>query len=690
MNVESDTALESSASFDYLRGVQELLELEELNAREGLTDEQRNRWRELNGSLFGLPDDLGEKREFFRVRTALSARLPAPDGGAGATVRSLSCGGMFLETGHRPEVGRELDLEVSFERRRSVTIPFRVEVRWVSPQRNSGAGFGVRFVDVDEEKRSAVLGVLRDRLLMELENAFEVYRFFFDHSPDASFLVDHNSRIVAHNTRGASLLTRKPGTLQDTRLDEIMNPEAAGTLDELISRIRAGAEKARVEIELREVESGDHVVLEVLAAPGRSGNLDLGTMLVGRDISDRRQVERQRRSLERRLYQADKLATLGRVAAGIAHDVNNPLAWVLSNLSLLQGYVSTLVELAESAARRPGSHEDLSDIAANLEEVVGESLEGIRRIRDIMRELKFFSRVDVDDRSAIDVNDVLDTACKILRNQLEQRARVVRDYGAVPLTFANFGKLSQLLINLIGNAAQAFDSPDVERNRVTLSSRVEANRILITVGDNGKGIPTHLQKNIFEPFFTSRPEAGGSGLGLPIARDATEALDGELTFTSEEGRGTEFIISLPVVEPERKGEPAAPSKTPIPRGQRPSLLVIDDERTLLRALKRTLRKRWRVTTAASAQEALDLFGAERFDAIACDVMIPGRSGLWLREELQRRHPGAELRMVFITGGAFTEREKTALEGLPNAVVEKPFDLEELEARLLDAASDLEE
>jgi len=297
--------------------------------------------------------------------------------------------------------------------------------------------------------------------------------------------------------------------------------------------------------------------------------------------------------------------------------------------------------------------------------------------------------VDVDDRSAIDVNDVLDTACKILRNQLEQRARVVRDYGAVPLTFANFGKLSQLLINLIGNAAQAFDSPDVERNRVTLSSRVEANRILITVGDNGKGIPTHLQKNIFEPFFTSRPEAGGSGLGLPIARDATEALDGELTFTSDEGRGTEFIVSLPVVEPERKDEPA-PSKTPIPRGQRPSLLVIDDERTLLRALKRTLRKRWRVTTAASAQEALDLFGAERFDAIACDVMIPGRSGLWLREELQRRHPGAELQMVFITGGAFTEREKTALEGLPNAVVEKPFDLEELEARLLDAASDLEE
>jgi hypothetical protein len=115
MNVESDTALESSASFDYLRGVQELLELEELNVGGGLTDEQRNRWRELNGSLFGLPDDLGEKREFFRVRTALSARLPASDGGAGATVRSLSYGGMFLERGNSPYTRHHARAEILFQ-----------------------------------------------------------------------------------------------------------------------------------------------------------------------------------------------------------------------------------------------------------------------------------------------------------------------------------------------------------------------------------------------------------------------------------------------------------------------------------------------------------------------------------------------------------------------------------------------
>lgn len=282
--------------------------------------------------------------------------------------------------------------------------------------------------------------------------------------------------------------------------------------------------------------------------------------------------------------------------------------------------------------------------------------------------------MDAQHEEDVDLRRALDVTVRIVRNQIAQRARVVRAYEEIATTHVNFGKVSQILLNLLTNAVRCFRTSDPDKNTITLSTRQQGDRILVGVADNGPGIPTELREKIFEPFFTSGCE-GGTGLGLPIARDAVRAIRGELLLQSEVGKGTSFTVCIPVLP--------GPSKRPSsrhgpPANRRASILVVDDEAVLLRSIERLLRRQFEVVTAATVEDALAVMGTRNFDVILCDVMMPGRSGLWMHEEAARTSPGVETRFIFMTGGIFGEQERKQLELLPNIIIEKPLDLGQLQ------------
>jgi len=669
----------------YLHIIDELLEIEARNLESGLDDTGRDRWRELTKMLFGPP--MSEKRRYFRVHAPRPAKVIHPKEDPNARVVTLSGGGLFLKTSLAPAVGTEMKVVVPFPLDDVVEMSFNTEVRWLArPTRGDDKGYGVglEFRDLDNDQRGAILGLLREHLIKNLELTLEKYSFFFRLSPDLTLLVDHHNHIVEANEQ-ARQLALEEGSIDDRDLFDLVSAETRPALLGAIATARRLSEAARCEIELPQ-KGRPSLPVEALVSAVRTNDLDLGILIAGRDMTERKQIEAQRRDLERRLYQADKLASLGQIAAGIAHDINNPLAWVQSNLVLLERYADPLVELVANAAERGETSKGVPvvDIAQNLEGAVKDSIEGVRRIASIISDLKMFSRVEVMQEAEIDVNEALETSLRMVRNQIEQRAHVVRDFGVIPRTLANFGKISQVFLNLITNASRSFETPGVAKNVVSLRTWVDQDAIKVSVGDNGRGIPPEVQSKIFEPFFTMGSSEEGTGLGLTIARDAVKALGGEITLKSEHGVGTEFIVSIPLKHlTSTKTDHGGQTRTP--NAVRYRLLVVDDEEILLRSFKRQLGARWDVDTARSGPEALERIVRETYDAILCDVMIPGMSGTSLYMELTARYPGIENKIVFMTGGTFGAREKQVLSDLPNVVVEKPFDMRELETLLLKTA-----
>jgi len=265
----------------------------------------------------------------------------------------------------------------------------------------------------------------------------------------------------------------------------------------------------------------------------------------------------------------------------------------------------------------------------------------------------------------------------MLRNELKYRARVERDLRATSAVRANSARLGQVFLNLIMNAAQALDESGIKRNVVTVSSFEDAGDVVVTVQDNGPGIPPEIIARIFDSFFTTKPRGVGTGLGLPISQGIVRSMGGEITVDSRPGVGSIFRVRLPAV-----AAPAASvtSETTLPSHgfSRRRILAIDDEALLLKAYRRMLGDMHDVQTAVGAQEALRVLANDRqFDAILCDLQMPDVSGAELYGTVRLRYPGLADRFIFVTGGAFSSDAKRFLEESACSVINKPFRVEEL-------------
>jgi PAS domain S-box-containing protein len=441
---------------------------------------------------------------------------------------------------------------------------------------------------------------------------------------------------------------------------------------------RRSDEKAREMIETA-MREGTHLFDWELAA--RSGIRSHSTMMLSRIELEGRVVlhasvrdESASRALQVRMAQADRLSTMGLMAAGVAHEINNPLTYVVFNLQRLSGNLDKLtVDLG--AADADGPMEMLLRNSGRCAEV---ALEGVARIRKIVQGLGTFSRIEDSELSVVSINAAIDQAAGVIQNELRFRATLIKDFGELPPIAASEGKLSQVFLNLLVNACHAIAEGDPANNRIVVRTWAEAGQLFAEVSDTGSGIPPENIERIFEPFFTTKGIGVGSGLGLAMCRTIIEQLGGRLSVESELGKGSRFQIRLPAAHNVRQkanssSDPAAPA--PHARGR---VLVVDDERSIRIALGQLLGADHEIMIAGSGADAQNLLQADRrFDVILCDLMMPGVSGMDLHAWLVALDPAAASRMVFMTGGAFTPKASQFLAAAPNVRIQKPFDAETL-------------
>jgi PAS domain S-box-containing protein len=492
------------------------------------------------------------------------------------------------------------------------------------------------------------------RLVEEAPEPIAVVRegFFLYANPACVRALGYTGAEELYRIPLADLLDEGEATLQSLRESQVMQGGAPPAMTWTIRR-----------------PDGSRVLLESVITYFEYAG-EPAVLAMARDVTERKQ-------LETRLVQADRLAALGTMAAGVAHEINNPLAYVLLNLEWIARKLPTL-------ANDPSSLDALMDM-------LKEAREGADRVSTIVRDLRSFSRADGESRRQVDLCEVVQSAVKIAGHEVRQRANVTTSLEPARPVWANEGRLEQVVINLLLNAAQAMPESGADHNEIRVSVRPEGEtHAVLEVADNGKGIPADVQPRIFDPFFTTKPVGVGTGLGLTVCHSVVASLGGTITAYSQPGEGTTFRVVLPAGTGHRS-DPPPPSREPFAPRDVPSastttrvaqraettarVLVVDDEPSIGAALGELLSPEHEVTSVRTARDALTLLlSDDGYDVIFCDVIMPQMSGIDLYRGLRADRPGLERRIVFMSGGAFTSSTAEFLASVDNRRVEKPFDV----------------
>ncbi len=392
-------------------------------------------------------------------------------------------------------------------------------------------------------------------------------------------------------------------------------------------------------------------------------------------------VRAAQRRMGEQLAISERMASAGTLAAGVAHEINNPLAVIMANLDFMNGCFGRLLPEVRALEQYRRSHDPDSMGTANgveaglkeVDECLHDAREAAERVRAIVRDVKLFSTPHEQARGPVNVTNVIESTIRMAWNEIRHRAHLIKNYGDVPLVDSNEARLGQILLNLLVNAAQSMPDGHASENKIHVVTRLDSGRVVIEVRDTGAGIPKQLLTRIFDPFFTTKPIGVGTGLGLSLCYRMVTDLDGEIVVESEVGVGTVFRVTLPIAT---HALPSAVAAGPAPPpAQRARVLVIDDEIAIGRALERNLGPYHDVIALTSGREALARIAAgERFDAIVSDLMMPEVTGIEIYEELSRVAPDQAKRIIFLTGGAFTDRARQFLDRVPNPRIEKPFEI----------------
>lgn len=247
---------------------------------------------------------------------------------------------------------------------------------------------------------------------------------------------------------------------------------------------------------------------------------------------------------QQELYESARLRSVGQLAAGVAHEINNPIGFISSNLRVASDYVD---ELKACLSATPENQEMLQD----FHDLLTESIDGTRRIASIVSDLKTFSSIDQADYTVCDVNHLLRSAVHLVQTEHSHQLDITERLNELPLISGHPARLSQTFFNLLDNAAQALKDKDVGsgQGRILVQTQTNPDSVQVIVQDNGCGIPDSSQEQVFDAFFTTRPVGAGTGLGLTVARDTVRAHGGDLTINSRPGAGTRVTLTLPTKAP---------------------------------------------------------------------------------------------------------------------------------------------
>jgi len=397
----------------------------------------------------------------------------------------------------------------------------------------------------------------------------------------------------------------------------------------------------------------------------------------------------ERRKIQEQLLISDRMASVGTLAAGVAHEINNPLAVVLGNLQSMSKDVQLIARGLESLQEAVGTTAiarlaRLQSTAEALADALRDADEAGERVRTIVRDLRVFSRSQGEIREAVDVHGVLESSLRMAHNEIRHRAKVVRQFGDVPRVYANEARLGQVFLNVIVNGAQAIAEGKINENTITIATRRLDDMVAVEITDTGGGIAPEVLPRIFDVFFTTKAIDVGTGLGLAICHRIMTAMNGRIEAESRLGVGTTVRLVLPRARTGRTlGVPILPSPLEAPSPPR-SVLAIEDEPAVGRTIQRLLIPH-RVTVVTRAREALARIGAgERFDVILCDVMMPELTGMDFHAQLSEISPDLADQVIFLSGGAFTPRAREFFESVPNQRIDKPIDAAKLRS-LVEAA-----
>ena len=551
-----------------------------------------------------------------------------------------------------------------------------VDLLQVDRSRSVGARLEVRYRRKDGGELWALLGsspirddegVYRGALVMitditdrkrakkKLEESVSLLMATLEASADGILATDGSGNVTTYNQKFVQLF-HVPDDVRSGPVDRGLSflAQQSTTPEAYLARVRAIY--ALVDQESEDtLDLTDGRTFECRSQPQWITGVCVGRVWSFRDAT-------QQRELQARLLAADRLASMGALAAGVAHEINNPLAYVVANLGFIADELPLIVA-------------SLGDVRArDFAECLADAREGTDRVRRIVRDLKVFSRTDDVESGPVEIERVLDLAVSMAGNEIRHRAKLVRDYGTMPLVQGNEGRFGQVFLNLIVNAAHSITEGNVERNEIRIVTRADpGGDALVEIHDTGSGIPAELLTRIFVPFFTTKALGLGTGLGLSICKTIIESMGGKISVESGVGKGTVFRVHLLAasVEEATTPEPRARLSSSSLRGH---VLIIDDDALVGGALRRLLGREHDVTLVTSGRAGLDhLASGAPVDAILCDLMMPEMTGMDVHAELRRNSAALAEKMIFVTGGAFTERARDFLDEVPNARVEKPFD-----------------
>jgi len=493
-------------------------------------------------------------------------------------------------------------------------------------------------------------------------------QFVCSHAPIVIWLADNQGTITLSEGAGLEALGYKAGELVGRNVFDLYagHPTIPGYLR------RAGAGESL----WYTVEVGE-VVFETWLSPvyGPSGD-QIGFLGMGNDVT-------QVRKLQKTAIQNDRVMALGTLAASVAHEINNPLTYVLVESEAATREVDALERLVAllPAAVAP----EVRGSLARLREHLAPIRAGTTRIASITRDLKSFSRADESTLSAVNLRAIVESVLKLVAKEVEARARLVLDLSDTSPVTGNEARLTQVVLNLIVNAYQAVPAGAPAQNQVKVATRNEGARVIVEVSDSGPGVPVQDRERIFEPFYTTKAIGVGTGLGLFVCRNVVRGFSGDVEVHDAPGAGALFRVVLPAAQPAAR-PPDAAAAAAAPEAGGAHIVLVEDDRMVARAFMLRLREAgYRVTIfhdGRSGLEGLLAMPDDEIDLIFCDLMMTGMTGMGLATALTTQAPAKAAKLVLMTGGAFSADASEFVARHQDRIVDKPFDIiTEIQRRL---------